>query len=384
MNVGIIGSGTMGSGIAQVAAMAGCMVILCDTNTAALKKAAQQMQNTFTKLIEKGKITHEQATQFTQAISFQSDSAACVVCDIVIEAIVEDLSIKKHLFAQLETIVRADCILATNTSSLSVTAIAGGCQQPERVIGIHFFNPAPLMQLVEIIPAIQTTTEVLDSAKKLITSWHKIIVVAKDTPGFIVNRIARPFYSEALRILEEGIADVSTIDYAMTTIGNFRMGPFALMDFIGNDVNFAVTQSVYESFFYEPRYRPAFTQKRLVEAGWLGKKSGKGYYTYAADAPTQHPDTNDILLRKIADRIVIMLINEAADAHYYNIATKNDIELAMTKGVNYPKGLLQWAEELGYKNCVNKMDALYEYYHEDRYRCSVGLRQLAQRQIVTV
>ena len=234
------------------------------------------------------------------------------------------------------------------------------------------------MKLVEIIPAIQTDTNIAKEARQTIDSWHKLTVITKDTPGFIVNRVARPFYGEALRILEEGLADVATIDWAMTELGGFRMGPFTLMDYIGNDINYVVTETVFQSFFYDPRYKPSFTQKRLAEAGYLGRKSGRGFYNYGDGAVNPEPNKDAKLGQEIVSRIVAMLINEAADALYLNIASRDDIDLAMTKGVNYPKGLLQWADEIGIKQCVERMDALYHEYLEDRYRCSPLLRKMAR------
>jgi 3-hydroxybutyryl-CoA dehydrogenase len=282
------------------------------------------------------------------------------------------------LFAEIETRVSAGCILASNTSSLSIGSIAAGCTHPERVTGIHFFNPPFLMQLVEIIPALQTDPGIIDRSRKIIDGWGKLTVMAKDTPGFIVNRIARPFYGEALRICEEGIADCATIDRAMTEGGGFRMGPFALMDLIGNDVNFAVTQSVFSAFYFDPRYRPSFTQKRLVEAGWLGKKTGRGFYDYGVMAQRPQATQDERLAGSIFHRILVLLINEAAEALHYGIASRDDIDLAMTKGVNYPRGLLQWADELGIQDCVSRIDRLYEDYREDRYRCSMLLRRMAR------
>ena len=190
--------------------------------------------------------------------------------------------------------------------------------------------------------------------------------------------MARPFYGEALRIYEEGIADVPTIDWAMKEIGGFRMGPFELMDFIGHDVNYTVTETVFNAFFYDPRYKPSFSQKRLVEAGFLGKKSGRGFYNYAENAEKSEPNKETILGNQIVKRIVTMLINEAADAVFWNIATKEDIDLAMTLGVNYPKGLLKWADEIGMENCVETLNQLYNAYQEDRYRCSPLLRKMAK------
>ena len=205
-------------------------------------------------------------------------------------------------------------------------------------------------------------------------------MVAKDTPGFIVNKVARPFYSEALRIYEEGIADFETIDWAMKELGGFRMGPFELMDFIGNDVNYAVTESVFAAFYFDPRYKPAFTQKRLSEAGWLGKKSGRGYYDYKEGVEKSAPREDTPLGEKIVSRILALLIDEAADAVMYGVASRDDLDTAMTKGVNYPKGLLAWADEIGIAEIVKRLDDLYAHYHDPRYRCSGLLRTMAYEQ----
>lgn len=378
MKTGIIGSGSMGSGIAQVAATAGHEVFLYDNNPAALERARGSLRNILSRLVEKGKMSRETADGIFGRISFVDSMYAYQDAGLVIEAIVEDLEVKKAVFEQVEDIVPHGCILATNTSSLSIASIAAACKDPSRVIGIHFFNPAPLMQLVEIIPAVQTGPEALKQSEQLIRGWGKTTVVAKDTPGFIVNRVARPFYGEALRILEEGLADVPTIDWAMTEMGGFRMGPFALMDYIGHDVNYTVTETVFRAFYCDPRYKPAFTQKRLVEAGWLGRKSGRGFYDYREGATNPEPTRDKKLGGHIVWRILVMLINEAADALYLNIASRDDIELAMAQGVNYPKGLLQWADEKGINHCVITLDRLHAEYLEDRYRCSPLLRRMAR------
>ncbi len=374
--IGIVGSGAMGSGIAQVAAVAGHQVLVFDQNENALQKSKTQLQNTLQKLAEKGKITN--AAEIFERLKFVTELEQLAPCGLIIEAIIENADIKKTVFANLEKVVNENCVLASNTSSLSITSIAAACAKPERVIGIHFFNPAPVMALVEIIPAIQTDAALTPIIKDTIIRWNKKPVIAKDTPGFIVNRVARPFYGEALRILEEGIADMATIDWAMTEAG-FKMGPFTLMDYIGHDVNYVVTETVYQSFFYDGRYKPSFSQKRLLEAGWLGRKSGRGFYNYAENAVPPKPKTDEKVAKQISERILFMLINEAVEALYLNIASKEDIELAMTKGVNYPKGLLQWCDELGSDYVLAGLDSLYNTYHEERYRASNLLRKNATK-----
>ena len=380
MNVGIIGSGTMGSGIAQVAATSGCKVKLFDTNQAALDKAKASLEKIMNRLIEKGRIDSSEKNRIQDNISYVNSLKDLSDSNLTIEAIVENLDIKKKVFSELESYVSDDCIIASNTSSLSIASIAASLENSERCIGIHFFNPAPLMKLVEVIPAIQTSNEVLEKSVQIISDWKKVVAVAKDTPGFIVNRVARPFYGEALRIYEEGIADFATIDWSMKTLGGFRMGPFELMDFIGNDVNYTVTETVFTAFYFDPRYKPAFTQKRFSEAGYLGRKSGKGYYNYDENGRVISNESekshNSELSSQIFERVLVMLINEAADALFLNIASAEDIDNAMTKGVNYPKGLLAWANEKGIDWCVNQMDVLYNEYHEDRYRCSPLLRKM--------
>jgi 3-hydroxyacyl-CoA dehydrogenase len=380
--VGVIGAGAMGSGIAQVAAMAGHKVVLYDTNHAALEKAESNLLKTLAKLVEKGKLADvaSVATRFTYA----TELSAFANCGLVIEAIIENLDIKKKVFGVLEQEVPANCVLASNTSSLSITSIAAACKDASRVIGLHFFNPAPLMALVEVIPAVQTEAALVDESKALMEQWGKVPVIAKDTPGFIVNRVARPYYGEAIRILEEGIADMPTIDWALTELGGFRMGPFTLMDYIGHDVNYVVTETVFQSFFYDPRYKPSFSQKRLLEAGWLGRKTGRGFYNYAEGVAMPEPTKDTELGNKIVERVVAMLINEAAEALHLNIASAKDLDLAMTKGVNYPKGLLQWADEWGTAKCLSILDGLYNDYHEDRYRASVLLRKADRAKVKLV
>ncbi|WP_324675136.1 3-hydroxyacyl-CoA dehydrogenase NAD-binding domain-containing protein [Hymenobacter sp. GOD-10R] len=378
MIIGIIGSGAMGAGIAQVAATAGHTVRLLDQTDAALARAEQSIRANLHKLGEKGKLSVAAVEETVARVQPTRDYLDFSDCGLVLEAIVEDLGAKQQLFRQIESVLSVDCILASNTSSLSITSLAATCQHPERFIGIHFFNPAPLMQLVEVIPAVQTRAGLAQEVKQLLHTWGKVPVLAQDTPGFIVNRVARPFYGEAIRILEEGLTDAATIDWAMTELGGFRMGPFALMDFIGHDVNYRVTESVFTAFFYDPRYKPSFTQKRLLEAGYLGRKSGRGFYEYREGAAQPEPNRDPNLGRMVLHRILVMLINEAAEALAFQVASKEDLELAMTKGVNYPKGLLTWADELGLPNVLRTLDQLYDDYREDRYRASALLRRLVR------
>ncbi len=377
-SVGVLGAGAMGTGIAQVAAEAGHSVVICDNNTAACSKSRKRLDATLKSLVEKGKMEGGEAYAIASRIKYTDHMSDFSDCALVIEAIVEDLEQKQIAFRSLDAIVSEGCILATNTSSLSISAIGAPMQHDERLIGIHFFNPAPLMQLVEIIPAIQTSQETIDKARDVINSWGKITVLAKDTPGFIVNRVARPYYGEALRIYEENIADPQTIDWAMREIGGFKMGPFELMDFIGHDINYKVTTTVFEESYYDPRYKPSFLQRKLVDAHWFGRKSQRGFYRYDDQAPEYPVNEDKALGNTIFKRILVMLINEAADTYYFGVASREDIDLAMTKGVNYPKGLLAWADEIGIAQVVEKMDALYEEYREDRYRCSALLRRMAR------
>jgi 3-hydroxybutyryl-CoA dehydrogenase len=378
VKVGIIGSGAMGSGIAQVAAMAGHEVHVYDANPVAAQSAANNLKISVHKLVEKGKCTPEKSEQVLANIFFQSNIEQLKNCQLIIEAIVEDINIKKDVFTVLESIVSDDCILATNTSSLSITSIASACNKPERFVGIHFFNPAQIMPLVEIIPAIQTNENVLKNSIELIKSWGKTIVVCKDTPGFIVNRVARSFYGEAIRIYEEGIADIATIDWAMKEFGGFKMGPFELMDFIGHDVNYKVTETVWQQLFYDPRFKPSLTQKRLYEAKRFGRKSGIGFYDYREGAIKAEATVDADLGNYIFNRIIAMLINEAVDTLYLGIASKEDIDLAMTKGVNYPKGLLAWADEIGLGIVLEELERLIATYEEDRYRASVLLKHMVR------
>jgi len=378
MKVSVIGAGTMGVGIAQIAATKGHEVCLYDSSHEAVKTAENKLKKILDRLVEKERISSKENEAVLEKINFSNSLENIKGSELVVEAIIEDLGIKQKVFTEIENLVDDNCIIASNTSSLSIASIASSCKKAERVVGIHFFNPAPLMPLVEIIPAVQTSKETLNKAKSIIDSWEKLTVIAKDTPGFIVNRVARPFYGEAIRIYEEGVADFSTIDWIMREIGGFRMGPFELMDYIGNDVNYSVTETVFAAFYFDQRYKPSFTQKRMKEAGYLGKKSGRGYYDYSSKNKPK-PNQDRELGKKILWRILSMLINEAADALFLKIASREDIDLAMTKGVNYPKGLLAWADEIGIDNVLKQLEDLQAEYGEDRYRPSPLLKRMVKK-----
>ncbi|OCA76772.1 3-hydroxybutyryl-CoA dehydrogenase [Chryseobacterium artocarpi] len=376
MNIGIIGAGTMGVGIAQVAATAGCKVVLFDANAPQIDKALAGLEKTLQKLTEKGKISQEKATEIRNNIVKGEILQDLKDSDLVIEAIIENKDIKTKVFTELETYVSENCIIGSNTSSISITSLGAELKKPERFIGIHFFNPAPLMPLVEVIPSLLTEKTLAEKIYNLMKEWGKMPVIAKDIPGFIVNRIARPYYGEALRIVEENIATPEQVDDAMKTLGNFKMGPFELMDLIGIDVNFAVTTTVYKDYFYDPKYKPSLLQQRMSEAKLHGRKTGRGFYDYSEGAVKQEAQKDDALYQQIFLRIISMLINEAVEAKRLGVANDEDIELAMQKGVNYPKGLLSWGNEIGYSKISETLQNLYEEYQEERYRQSPLIRKM--------
>jgi 3-hydroxybutyryl-CoA dehydrogenase len=297
--VAVVGSGAMGCGIAQVAASAGHQVRMFDTRPEAVEKALADIGKAYGKLVEKGRMGAAEAERARERLKPVASLHKLGDAAIVVEAIVENLDVKRKLFVELEGIVGDDCILATNTSSISVTSIAAPLRRPERLVGMHFFNPVPLMALVEVISGLATGRDVADAVYATAAAWGKEPVHARSTPGFIVNRVARPYYAEGLRLLLERAADPATLDAVMRDCGGFRMGPFELMDLIGHDVNFSVTQSVFNAFFGDPRFTPSILQQELVNAGFLGRKSGRGFYHYGDDAAKPAPQVEPARLHPL-------------------------------------------------------------------------------------
>ncbi len=378
LTVGVAGAGTMGTGIAQAAAAAGYPVILFDIDAGKLDTARSQIGNNLSRLVDRGSLARAQADSALSRIETAAIIGRSSGCGLVIEAILEDLAAKKELLRSIEMVLGPSSLIGTNTSSLSVTTISSALKRRERFLGLHFFNPPTVMPLVEVVRTNETSENILNRARRIIEDWGKTTVAVQDTPGFIVNRIARPFYLEALKMLEEGVADIATIDWAMRECGGFKMGPFELMDLIGNDVNYAVSESIFASFYFDPRFRPSYTQRRLVESGLLGRKTGKGFYDYAKDAVTPRPFEERILGEKIARRIILMILNEAADAVLHKIADNEEIDLAMVKGANYPQGPLRWADAIGIVDVARELAALQNEFGDDRYRPNPLIKRMAK------
>lgn len=375
--IGIAGAGTMGLGIAELAMLHGDTVLIFDTESAAVKGAAERIRKALDRRVDKGSLSAAERDEAMKRFRIVGGLDELHSCDFVFEAVLEDASIKQALFHTLGAVTRKECLLASNTSSLSITALGAASGVESRVCGLHFFNPAPAMPLVEVVSGLRSDDTLVTAGERLVQRWGKTTIRTKDTPGFLVNRVARPFYGEALRILEEGWADAATIDQALRVVGGFRMGPFELMDLIGLDVNFAVTSSVFEQTFFEARYRPSLLQQRMVEAGLLGRKSGQGFFDYRPHQQKPSPVEDAALSVKIVDRVLAMMINEAVFAVQLQIATAEDIEIAMTKGTNYPKGLLAWGRSLGWHTVLQRLEALYLQSSDDRYRPAPLLRELA-------
>jgi 3-hydroxybutyryl-CoA dehydrogenase len=385
--LGVVGAGTMGGGIAQVGAQQGMDVVVCDVSAELVESGLGRIRASLQRNVERGRFSQDEANAISGRIQTTTDFGQMRDADCVIEAAFESIEVKRRVFQALDEHLKDGAVLASNTSSLSITEIGASTRRPEWVVGMHFFNPVPAMALVEVIRGRSTSPEAMDRATAIARELGKTPVRCEDTPGFIVNRIVRPFYNEALRILQEGLTTHDTIDELMRDQG-FRMGPFQLMDLIGNDVNFAVTESIYEGLFQEPRFRPSYVQQRLVQSGNLGQKTGRGWYDYSAgvDAAVPVParsgespfpglrDSEDVAA--IPARIVALIVNEAAFALMEGLATPADIDAAVKLGANYPRGPLEWGDEMGLDRVYAIIKSLQEEHGEDRYRPAPLLRKM--------
>lgn len=396
--IAVIGAGAMGSGIAQVAAQSGHSVVLVDAQPEAPDKAIARLGTTFDRLVDKGRVSRAEADATLARITphTTTDMSTLPAVGLVIEAVVEHLDVKRAIFRQLESTQPATAVLATNTSSLSVddivdqadtghdAALHGGTSpamaHPGRVVGLHFFNPPPLMKLVEVITGQRSDGTVLDAASELMRRWGKVPVRCTSTPGFIVNRVARPFYGEAQRMVAEGLADPATIDLALREAG-FRMGPFELTDLIGQDVNLAVGESVWRQTDEDPRYAPTDWQRDLVRAGRLGRKSGRGVFEYADGQPVDAAPDEERARELVGGplqtdpvaRTLAMLVNEGVDLVHRGEASAEDVDTAMRLGTNYPKGPFEWLAEIGADTVRQQLEELDALYPGGRYRPSEAL-----------
>ena len=379
--IGIIGAGTMGSGIAQVAATAGHNVLIFDNNFEVANNSIQIIKKSLNKFVEKNKLSKLESEKIIGRIVLVKSLKEFSNSELIIEAIIENENIKQKLYSELEKIISPNCVIATNTSSFSIQKLSEQLIKRDRFIGMHFFNPPVLMELVEIIFSSETDSVLPKKIKSLLINWKKVPVIVKDTPGFIVNRIARSFYLEALKILEEKITNIQTIDWAMREFGKFKMGPFELMDLIGLDINYSVSQSVYKSFQNNPRFKPSELQKKMVSENQLGRKTGIGFYNYSNGNIQIEPTKDEKIGKEIFYRIISMLINEAAFSLEENIASYEDIELAMQKGANYPKRLFDWGNEIGYQNIIAILNKLEFEKTDKRYSACSLLLELDKNKI---
>lgn len=392
--VGILGGGTMGAGIAQVAAMHGWMVELRDIDEPTARRAIAGINRRLDQLAEKGRLSPEERDDAESRLCVARCPDCLGDCEIVIEAIVERLDIKAAAFRELLPSLRPDAILATNTSSLSVTKLGEAVGQPQRLVGMHFFNPAPVMKLVEVIAGERSDATAVDRVAQIAQQWGKVVARASDSPGFIVNHVARPYYLEAFRILEDGFAGVEEIDAAMREVGGFRMGPLELADLIGMDINTAAARSVWEQLGRPALLEPSALQERIVAAGHLGRKSKRGCYDYAVDPPAPAIEVErrplelgaaarDLVARfaqrgavrpgsdlqnYIFARILVCLFAQAAMAFRRGVAQRADIDTAMRYGVNYPRGPFEWMRLIGPDLCDEWLAALAASSGSDRYR----------------
>jgi 3-hydroxybutyryl-CoA dehydrogenase len=380
--VGVVGAGAMGAGIAQVAAAAGAEVGLVDAVPGAAAAAREKISAGLSRLVDKGRIDAAAAAELIARITPVEVITDLPECGLVIEAVPEDLDLKRTIFGSLAEHQPATTLLASNTSSIDIDDIARDVTDPERVLGLHFFNPPPVMKLVEVIHGRRTARAFVEHAAAVMEAWGKTAVRCSSTPGFIVNRVARPFYGEAQRIVESGIADPATVDWILRERGGFPMGPLELTDFIGQDVNLAVGTSVWEQTERDERYAPTQFQRDLVEAGRLGRKSGRGVYRYAADGSPEAVEPDLGLAERLVGgpvatdplaRTLAMLVNEAVDLVHRGEASAEDVDTAMLLGVRYPKGPIAWGLEIGLEVVARQIAELHTAFPSGRYRPSPAL-----------
>ena len=371
-DLAVVGAGTMGAGIAESAALAGLSTIIVDTQDDALARGLETIRKDLERRIRKNRMPEDERDEALGLLSTATSLEACADASFVVEAVVEDFGVKQKVFSDLDDITRDDAVLATNTSSLPVAGIAAATERPERVVGMHFFNPVPAMRLVEVVTAPSTDPSVVRRTEEAAERLGKTPIRVSDTPGFIVNRVARPFYLEALRLVEAGMKP-EQVDAAMREAG-FRMGPLELADLIGNDVNLAVSESLFERYYYQPRFRPSHLQRSMVEAGLLGRKTGRGFYDYGAEDQGEMEGTEPP--EDVALRIISCIVNEAFLAFSEGVATAEGIDEAMKLGANHPKGPFGWAEELGVRSILRTLDSL-RAAHGEAYIAAPLLRERA-------
>lgn len=398
--IGIIGAGAMGAGIAQVAAVAGWTVRLMDVDEQTVRRGIEGVAKRIDRQVEKGLLTPQQRSEIMPRLQIAAGPDDLRSCDLVIEAIVEDLAVKTMALGRVLQHLPKDAVIASNTSSLSITKLGEMLGVPQRVVGMHFFNPAPLMPLVEVIAGAKSSAEALRRVTLIAEAWGKTVARCNDTPGFIVNRVARPFYLESFRIVQDGYAGVDEIDKAMKDLGAFRMGPFELTDLIGHDVNAATTQSVWEQLGKPARLRPSKLQQQLVADGHLGLKSRRGAYNHdlepripalaitrrALALPQRLQEAVEKFAQRATDqigtdleryvfaRVLVSIINEAAWAFTEKVASASDINTALKLGTSYPKGPLEWAEEIGAATCGELLDALNATVVDKRFEAPEMLK----------
>jgi 3-hydroxybutyryl-CoA dehydrogenase len=391
--VGVVGAGTMGAGIAQIAALGGYRTVIYELDSRALERGLEQLRGALRRGAERGRWSEQDAIDALERIETDQIIEAVKDCDIVIEAAPEDLELKRNLFERLASVCGADTVLATNTSSLSVTAIAAAVPEPQRVIGMHFFNPPALMQLVEIVAGDESGEQALELGTEIAKGMGRVPIRARDSVGFVANRCVRPFFLDSLRMLGEAVAPHEEIDRIVRLGAGMRMGPFELMDLIGLDVNFTVAKSFWEQSFGEPRWRPTPIHERMVASGRLGRKTGRGFYAYEKDTPHRPRDPDFPGERPIFDedqlievagenapvvltRLGATIANEACFALGEGVASPEDINTAMRLGYNWPIGPLEWGERLGWSRALGVLEELRGLRGE-AYRPAPALRDFA-------